>query len=445
MNFNDYSMFQLRIALLALVRVGITGAIFYAIGSWLGKPIEVLALALAVFLFWHIFSGRWLATQLTRDPNDLKDNLAFLPLTYEDIQLFRAIRDHDNELNRREMMKASSESLPDGVIVIDAENKVLQTNLKAEEFLGVRYPDDIGQRIDNLVRYPRFVRFLGETDTEDFDDDNDSIEINSPFNEQVRIRITCKHFAESLRMLVIQDVTAFHRVNKVRQDFVGNASHELRTPLTVIRGYLEEMIDDEEIPRFWLGPMNEIEKQTLRMQNIINDMLTLSNLESRPRLAEAELVNLAVLIQQVRLDLSQAFQNSHIIIDNVPTDIFIKGEESELYSIFSNLVKNACLYSPENTEVSISYQNIQADHQIVVRDQGPGIPESSINRLTERFYRVDDGRSREKGGTGLGLAIVKHALMRHEGYLSIESEIDKGSRFICHFPPQRIEFSEGLE
>ncbi len=434
-------MFQFKIILLALLRIGVAGTLAWLIGSWLGKPYEILAIVYASFLFWHIFSGRWLTLQLLNDDAKAKNKLAILPLTYEDIRLHDAILKHDDELNQRETIRASSVALPDGVIVIDANNRVQFTNKKAEEYLGVRELDDIGQRIDNLVRFPKFIRFLSETELENNDFDG-SIELNSPFNERIRLKLTCKHFGDDLRMLVIHDVTDFHRVNKVRQDFIGNASHELRTPLTVIRGYLEEMLEDEDMPTFWLGPIGEIEKQTLRMQNIIEDMLTLSNLESRPRLADGEMVNLAVLIQQVKMDLTQAFQSSHKIIDNVPTNIFIRGEESELYSVFSNLVKNACLYSEAGTAVTLSHQHIGEEHLVSVRDQGPGIPDDSVHRLTERFYRVDDGRSREKGGTGLGLAIVKHALNRHEAHLSIQSEIDVGSQFICHFPDSRVAVSE---
>lgn len=438
--FHNKAMYHLNIIFIAFLRVAIAAVCAWFVGSWLGKPIEVVALVLGVFLFWHIFSGRWLALQLLSDAKSRR-SVSILPLTYEDIRLHTAIRKHDEELDQREIIRASSAALPDGVIVIDQSDKVLLANQKAEEYLGIRESDDVGQRITNIVRFPRFLSFVEET-RNDLSGYIGSIELNSPFQESVRLRLSCRHFGEHLRMLIIHDVTDFHRVNKVRQDFIGNASHELRTPLTVVRGYLEEMQDDEEMPLFWKGPIAAIEKQTLRMQNIIEDMLTLSKLESKTRLADKEMVNLAVLAQQVKVDLTQVFHGSHTIIDDVPTNLYIRGEESELYSIFSNLVKNACLYSPEGSKVIIQSSQQADEFQISVEDQGLGIPQTSIDRLTERFYRVDDGRSRDKGGTGLGLAIVKHALSRHEGYLSIESQIDVGSQFICHFPESRITLTE---
>ena len=437
-----HNMDQIKIAIVALVRVGIAAGIAWLLGFWLGAPYLVMAFILGLLLFWHIFSGRWLSKQLNSDFSKNESRFSFLPLTYEDIRLQDAILKHGLEISRHnelrqdmlDNMRASSDALPDGVIVINANNQVQWANKKATEYVGVRDPEDIGQRIDNLIRHPRFIKHLAESVT---GTSVGSIDLRGPFNDNLHLSLSCTLFGRKLRMLAIQDVTDFYRVNKMRQDFIGNASHELRTPLTVIRGYLEEMIDDDSIPREWQFPISEIDKQAGRMQNIIEDMLTLSNLESRSRLADTEEIHLSSLIYQITTDLTQAFQGSHALSYVIPENIYLLGEESELYSVFSNLVKNAILYSPAASNVHLSWEVDETECRVVVKDQGLGIPEESIKRLTERFYRVDDGRSRERGGTGLGLAIVKHALMRHESYLTIESEVGKGSRFICNFPARR--------
>ena len=424
-------------SILILAVVALCGSIF---GWFLGSIVTGILITLSVALFWHIYSGQNLLERVKHN----RLNVSGLLATPHDNQLQTAILEKDVLLNERQqqvsnlqlILRESAEALPHGIIVINDNKEIEWANKKATEYIGVRDPEDVGQRIGSLIHHLHFSSLLtGESNEQD---GKKYIEIDGLIDKKMRLRLSFTSFADHYRMIAVEDITNFSRVDKMRQDFIGNASHELRTPLTVIRGYLEEMLEDEKIPDYWNKPMQAMDKQVLRMQNIIEGMLTLSNIESRLSLAGQESVHLKSLIDNISHDLLLAFQDSHKIDSHISDGIYIKGEEVELYSIFSNLIKNAFLYSPKGSVIKIEWLNNSKDYNFVVSDKGQGIPKESIQRLTERFYRVDMGRSREHGGTGLGLAIVKHALMRHEAFLEIESDEGHGSRFICHFPQQRV-------
>ena len=434
-------MLLITIFFKALLRVAVLAGIGFIVGSFFDNVFLGISLCLALGLLWTVYSSQRLLSlvstnRLAKESTDL--------LSFEDRALSEIYLDKDkqiklkNKVNTRlqKILNESAEAFPNGIVILDSESKVLWINRKATEYLGIRDPEDIGSRVESIIHHLHFIENQ-EHKTNELVNEN-SLEIDGPLDDKLRLRLTINAFGKRFRMIAVQDVSNFHRVDQMRQDFIGNASHELRTPLTVIRGYLEELLEDEELPDIWHQPVQVMGKQSLRMQNIIDDMLTLSKLESRLSKAGDERVHLYSLVEQVSNDLLQAFQASHKVIRNIPNDIYIKGEESELYSAFSNLLKNAFLYSPQQSEIIINWLDNAEQSCLIVIDKGPGIPAESIQRLTERFYRVDSGRNREQGGTGLGLAIVKHALMRHEAYLSVESVIGQGSRFICNFPAIRI-------
>ena len=433
------------IFLKALLRVTLLVLVGFIAGSFFDKAVLGILLFLTLGLFWYVLSSQVLLQRLSENKSDSKSNKKLTKLlSLEDRAVLEKFSDKEKQhkktlkANKRlqKILSQSANALPYGVVVVDSESKVQWVNQKATEYLGIRDPEDIGTRVESIVHHLHFMA-KQESNSSDVAEEN-AIEIDGPVNPHLRLRLSINTFAKRFRLIAVQDVSNFRRVDQMRQDFIGNASHELRTPLTVIRGYLEELLEDQGLPEIWHEPVQVMGTQSLRMQNIIEDMLTLSNIESRLSMAGDERVHLHSLIEQVCNDLLQAFQASHTVIRNIPMDIYIKGEERELYSAFSNLLKNAFLYSPAQSEITLTWVDADKHGQLVVLDQGPGIPPESIRRLTERFYRVDSGRDREQGGTGLGLAIAKHALMRHEANLSVESEIGKGSRFSCNFPAIRI-------
>lgn len=231
------------------------------------------------------------------------------------------------------------------------------------------------------------------------------------------------------------------RLEQTRRDFVSNASHELRTPLTVLRGYLD-MIHEDAIAgkdlKPWQKPLGDMRQQSARMEDIVNDMLTLARLESENARAEAERVDVPGLLERLARQADSLSGGRHRIRLDIAPGLYLAGQANELQSIFSNLIMNAVQHTPPGSKIDIHWAACDQGARFVVTDNGPGIPVASIPRLSERFYRVDVGRSRASGGTGLGLAIVKHALERHDSALEVESASGAGATFGCVFPQRRI-------
>lgn len=325
----------------------------------------------------------------------------------------------------------ATRALPDGVIVLGEHSEIEWANEKARDYIGVHWPKDGGLRLPNLVRYPKLIEYLNSSD----DELAKGLQIASPVDNKLILEIRISGYGDTQKLLVARDVTAISRINQMRRDFIANASHELRTPLTVISGYLEGFVDDEECPQQWVGYIQQMRSQTSRMQNLIEDLLQLSGLEVESGQSFKETIPmpkmLLTIVNEAR-SLS-GFMNHNITL-KADENLYLKANQREIYSVFSNLVFNAVQYTPENGTIDVEwYKDAQGAH-FSVRDNGLGIAAEHIPRLTERFYRIDTGRSREKGGTGLGLAIVKHALARYEGELHIESDIGKGSVFRCDLP-----------
>jgi two-component system phosphate regulon sensor histidine kinase PhoR len=280
---------------------------------------------------------------------------------------------------------------------------------------------DIGNRLDNLVRHPDFVAYLAKPTPE-------PVMLPSPKDESGWLTAQIVPYGKDQRLAIIRDITREIKLERMRRDFVANASHELRSPLTVIGGYLDALAEDEAMPPSWRVPIGEMQRQAERMTRILRDLIELSRLESSDK-SEGE--------EREFQSLGGERPTVSLVLE---TDAALLGSESELHSIFHNLVNNAVRFTPPSGTVKISWR---ADHEgavFEVTDTGIGIAEEQIPRITERFYRVDPGRSRASGGTGLGLAIVKHALQRHDGTLHIRSREGQGSTFTCRFPPQRLAF-----
>jgi two-component system phosphate regulon sensor histidine kinase PhoR len=226
-------------------------------------------------------------------------------------------------------------------------------------------------------------------------------------------------------------------LERSRRDFVANASHELRSPLTVISGYLDAMADEPELEAQWGEPILEMMRQATRMTELVGELIELSRLESAEGEAARDLVDVSALLNTLVADYNARPAKAPIQLKLV-SDTALLGDESELKSIFGNLLGNAARFTRPDGEIVVSWLGDSDGARCVVRDTGIGIPEEAVSRVTERFFRVDPGRSRTEGGTGLGLAIVKYALQRHGGSLSIESELGVGSTFTCHFPADRL-------
>jgi two-component system phosphate regulon sensor histidine kinase PhoR len=252
-------------------------------------------------------------------------------------------------------------------------------------------------------------------------------------------------YGEGQHLLLVRDVSRQMRLENMRKDFVANASHELRSPLSVIAGYLETLYHDPALHEDLQGPVAEMRRQADRMTSIIQDLLALSKLEESDEIVGGDYVDVPALLAVLRKDVLARPNHPRDVRVKIESSATLRGDEPEIHSAFSNLVDNAAKYTPPEGSVEMRWWVDDDGAHFSVTDTGIGIPAEHIPRLTERFYRVDAGRSRATGGSGLGLAIVKHVLQRHGGTLDVDSTIGVGSTFTCHFPLGRVSEGPSLE
>ena len=352
-------------------------------------------------------------------------------------KLYRLRR--DDERSRNELaewlsrFRQAMSQLPDGVVIMDDVLFLEWCNPVAEQHLGLSMATDKGMRVTNLVRSPEFIDYiiLGRYDEP----------LTLKLDER-RLIVRLIPFENRRQILVTHDVTDMDRIEQMRRDFIANASHELRTPLTVINGFLEIAHTQPDLdPKTRARHLALMVDQGQRMQNLVDDMLVLTRLESLDYPVREEALDMHSLLEQVRAEGEALSAGRHKVSleFNGPR---LKGSQDELRSAIGNLVSNAVRYTPDGGEIRIRWFENEHGPCCSVSDTGIGINPEHIARLTERFYRVDKGRSRETQGTGLGLAIVKHVLVRHHAQLRIESEAGKGSTFTMQFPAlSRVELA----
>jgi two-component system phosphate regulon sensor histidine kinase PhoR len=344
-----------------------------------------------------------------------------------------------DEKNRQELtewlarFRQAMSLLPDGVSIMDDVLFLEWCNKAAEDHLGFKLDRDKGMRVTNLVRTPEFIDYiiLGRYEQ--------PLSLN--FRDR-KLLVQIIPFENRRQILVTHDATESVRIDMMRRDFIANASHELRTPLTVINGFLEIAQAQPNLDQQTrMAHVKLMMEQGQRMQNLVEDMLTLTRLESIDHPMRAERVHIRSLLEQV-LEETRALSAGRHEVSLQLDGPDIMGNTEELRSAFGNLTSNAVRYTPEGGRIDLSWRNTADGPQFSVKDTGIGIRPEHISRLTERFYRVDKSRSRETQGTGLGLAIVKHVLLRHDASLAIDSKPEQGSTFSVKFPAKAIAPSE---
>jgi two-component system phosphate regulon sensor histidine kinase PhoR len=315
----------------------------------------------------------------------------------------------------------------DAILLINRQQQVTGWQKMAQELFRLT-PEDKGKSIDDIVGQPDFINRLQV---------QNYLELTLPYHRGKRILRVGLLDCEEGYQLIAKDITASHELDKLRQDFVANVSHELRTPLTVIHGYIEMLQDlytnqDESL----LKILRVLQSQTERMKNLVEDLLLLSRLEHKPiNPQQTQTVAVSELITNICHEMQHLIsQQQHKFLLDITPNLNLRGDPVELRSLLTNLVLNAVRYTPSGGTIEIRWFTDGHNKYFIVKDTGIGISKEHIPRLTERFYRVDKGRSRNIGGTGLGLAIVKHVLLRHQGQLTVTSELGKGSEFKCSFP-----------
>nr|WP_163501393.1 phosphate regulon sensor histidine kinase PhoR [Halomonas socia] len=327
----------------------------------------------------------------------------------------------------------SSEAMSDSVVMLDRRGDLEWWNSAAGRMLGLQTVHDRGQHITNLLRDPRFIDYFNARDY------REPLTLPSPIDERQVLQFQITLYGDDERLLMARDITRLHRLEQMRRDFVANVSHELRTPLTVLAGYLETYTDlASQLPPRLARGLGQMQAQTSRMQNLVNDLLLLSRLEIDRRGDDEAPVAVESLLEAIRRDAESLSAGRHRLLVECHDPRLLVGSEQELRSAISNLVFNAVRYAGDDRHITLRWRTQGDAACLEVEDDGEGIDPVHIPRLTERFYRVDKGRSTATGGTGLGLAIVKHVLLRHDARLEIVSHPGRGALFRCVFPATRL-------
>lgn len=407
------------------------------IGLYFDSVMLVCTIMMLVILSYHYFHlhrlTKWLWQSRNLSPPSAPGVWHHI---YEGIYFLQR-RNRSKRKNLGELVKRfreGSEALPDAVIVIDDQARITWCNRNARIELGLRWPEDSGRRIDNLIRHPKFIEFLQGNDYQY------PIEIPAPTNPYKTFEYRVMSYGEDQLLIIIRDVSRVSHLEEMRKDFVANVSHELKTPLTVINGYLEVLgTSTNDTAPIVKKAIDEMGSQTRRMQNLIDDLLILSRIESSQERIFEKVIDMHAMFRQIELE-TQALNKDlqHKIVFKIDAELKVFGVESEMRSACSNLIFNALNYTPPGGNIKVIWKNTAAGAYFAVKDDGEGIDQKHLRRLTERFYRVDQARSRKTGGSGLGLSIVKHVLHHHNAHLDIESEVGQGSQFSFVLPVELI-------
>ncbi len=426
-------------ALFAPVAVAVVACVAWAaVGAT--AALAVLGLGWGALLFLHIRNldrlTQWAVASTERPvPEGTGPWRPALSALYRRVRMREA---HQRDLGRTiERFQSAAEAIPDGMVVLDRQNRVKWANIRARAHLGLDDRQDIGSPLLNIVRQPEFVRFL---ETGDF---AEPVVIESQREAGLTLAIQIVPFGIEERLLISRDITRMEAVARMRRDFIANVSHELKTPLTVIAGFLETLqelsLDEKQRTRF----IQLMREQATSMQRLVEDLLTLSALESEQNPLIDEKFDVVGLLLQLSSDAKGLSQGQHDVALEIGDAATVTGSRDELASAFGNLVSNAIRYTPSGGTITLAWRvDANGTGVFAVTDSGIGIAQEHLPRLTERFYRIDRSRSRATGGTGLGLAIVKHVLLRHQAVLEIASELGRGSTFAVRLPARRVQRAE---
>jgi len=420
---------------IGLILFNVTAAGLF--GSLFDKPALFIAISLGiyiVFMLRNIFKLH--AWVLRHTENEIPEAHGFWGEIFLEIHHMQKenLRHRTRLRGMLTRFQEAAAALPDGMLVLTRHNKIEWANPAACCMLGVVYPDDVGQAINNLIRHPAFQEYLLANDF------TKEIRLLSPENKEHTLTLQIIPYGSSQKLIICRNITHIIKLEAMRSQFVGNLSHELRSPITVLSGYLETLQNIKinsatDLKR----PLFNMSDQVKRMERLVVDLLALSKLETEPVKFTNKIVDVPGLLSLIKESAELlSGDKQHLIRFDVEHDLLLRGDQDELRSLFTNLISNAVRYTPAKGKITVSWQRDHDEAVFLVQDTGPGIAQHHLVHLTRRFYRVDPDRSRETGGTGLGLAIVKHVLERHDSHLKIDSVLGQGSTFSCAFPTERV-------
>jgi len=414
-----------------IISLAIAGGV---LGIISGHFIESFLIVLATFLgitLWHRNRFyNWLSNEQRPEPLETSDLWADI---FKRIILERSATAQKTESISQELadLKNAVSNLPLGVVITDTNWNLITLNRTAEQLLDLSQSNDRGTSLFSLIRSPSLKQYAESQDYQD------PIVIDNVQDTGVSIEFCFTRDNGNTRIILIRDVTKFKKTNEMRSDFIANVSHELKTPLTVVNGYLETLIDHQLVTGATLKAIENAAAQGRRMENIIQDLLTLSQLETST-IGEGQSFGLNKIVDdaiaQARLLAISLDKNNTKIIAQIEYPIELHGNPDEIFSLVSNILSNAIRYTADNSSVLVTAHLKNQTVTLRIEDDGPGIAERHLHRLTERFYRVDESHSSSTGGTGLGLSIANHIMSRHNGELRIDSKHGKGTVVECYFP-----------
>lgn len=415
---------ELKILAPCLVVVFLTGWIF-------SQFTLLLLIFLVTYIIWHASCAftfyRWLQKNLKSKPPGLAGIWREMANLLEEKKQLRikSIQRMRHAIKRNSQL---THAIDEGILVLSDDFSIRSWNVAAKEQLGLQ-PSDLGYPLTSLIREPALAKYLMQ------DKIKGRFELPSRVNPLKWLMFTASHFGDGEIVVVISDITPLKNTERLRKEFVGNVSHELRTPITVLRGYLETisdgMITDNPLLQKACKQMSE---QVVRMQDLADDLIVLSKLESQPAKIEKQKIKLLPLLETLLNEARIVSENKHKFTLNCPDGVYMMAQESDLHSAIGNLIINAVHHNPQGANIDINVTVDEHMLNISVKDDGVGINAEAVPKLTERFYRTDSSRNSKVGGSGLGLAIVKHVVSRYDGKLAIKTRLKEGAEFICSFP-----------
>lgn len=408
--------------------------------------IVAILLPVCVYIGWNIFQhyrlNQWIKTGMETDEAPEGGGLWSTLVMHLHR---RELKDRKQEQELRDLVRQYNTIIsvfPDAAIVLNEAGEIEWANKKAAELLGIKRKLDRGRKITSLLRAPDLTAYLNDPD------ETTEFKHQSPIDDKQTLAFRMVRFGDGQSMLTARDVSEEVSMTEMRKNFMANASHELRTPLTVISGYLEILESAPELEELLLPPVVSAKSQATRMAHIIEDLLTISRLEnSNAEENKSSVIDMHALLENSITDISMTLaENTHTLKLQADPLLDLFAIETEVTGIVTNLLKNAVKYTDSGTTIEVKWSlDEQEKPRLSVIDDGDGFPQEHIPHLTERFYRIDPGRSRDSGGTGLGLAIIKHILERHGGHLEINSVEGDGSSFTAVFPPNRAVLDKQLK
>ena len=379
----------------------------YKLSKWLNNP-SLSNLPHGTGVWQHIFTKHY---QILKESKKSKKNL----------------------VSTLDQFTQAAEALMDGVVALNESNEIIWSNRRSQVMLNLNSKKDTGQPINYIFRNTDLISYLEKGNYEE------SIKVNLEASNTKTIEIKIVMFGEKQKVLIAKDISQAIKIESDRKEFISNVSHELKTPLTVISGFIETLEDMFTISgKEHKNILKMMSDQAYNMSKLIDDLLLLSNVESSIFQNRSEKLLINTIMSKIKKNISILDAKNHKIKYQIDSSLTIYGSKKEIESAFLNLITNAVRYTDKDGFISISWGLINGLPIFEVRDTGSGIEQKHINRITERFYRVDTDRSRDTGGTGLGLSIVKNIIKKHDGELKITSAIGKGSSFKLIFNKESI-------